>query len=370
MSEKQNETPKIYQNIEVKDGEKSTKEITGEISAEAMKEKRAEALGKLADEVEVEGFRKGYAPKDMVEKKVGAQRILEEASQNALSEAYPQILSEYEIKAIGQPKISITKIAPDNPLGFSIVAAVLPEFKVADYKKISEDERKNSDKEEIIITENEVDETIKQIRQNIAIQEKQKTRQELSGDNPAEPIKAEDLKDEDLPELNDDLAKRLGEFKNLEDLKTKLKENLKREKELHQKEKLRTSIAEKLIEKTRVDLPDILVDSELQKMFAQFKDDVSRSGMEWNDYLEKLGKKEEDLRKEWRPSAEKKAKFQLILNKIASEEGLQPDKEMYKNEVNRLKEHYPQANDQNIRVYVETILINEEVFKMLEGRDK
>ncbi len=363
-----NHNSKNYQNVSVEDTEKSTKKITGEVTTEHIERKRSEALDKLAQDVEIEGFRKGKAPKDVAEKKIGERRLMEEAANVALAEIYPQILAEHEIRAIGQPQIAITKMAPGNPLGFTITTAVVPEVKLPNYKKIAEKERGNMQTDDTSVSDGEVKETIDQIRKNIALQEKQKTRQELAGDGEADPVKQEDITDEDLPELNDEFVKKLGEFESVDDFTAKLKENIKREKEMREREKVRMTIAEKLIEKTEADLPEIVVDSELQKMLAQFKDDIARAGMEWGEYLKKLSKNEDDLKKEWRPNAEKKAMMQLIMNKIAAEEDIRPDKEILEAEVKRLTEYYPQADKRNIEIYVETYLTNEEVLKFLEGK--
>src|SRR5690606_15144234 len=107
-------------------------------------------------------------------------------------------------------------------------------------------------------------------------------------------------KEEDIvvPEFDDAFVKTLGDFKDVEDFKKKVGENMKIEKEREAKDKKRSDIIEKLIEKTTVDLPDILIDGELEKMAAQFKDDLEKAGLKMEDYLKQLGKSEEDIKKE------------------------------------------------------------------------
>ena len=131
-----------------------------------------------------------------------------------------------------------------------------------------------------------------------------------------------------------------------------------------------------LTKKTKIDLPEILVESETEKSLARMKDDVARMGIKWEEYLsqtkktdlstEALAKAEEGLKKDFREGSEKKAKIQLIFNKIAETEKLEPNKEVLENEVKEVLKHYPDASEQNARIYVATILLNSEVLKLLE----
>jgi len=156
----------------------------------------------------------------------------------------------------------------------------------------------------------------------------------------------------------------------------KVKENVIAEKKIRNIEKKRAGIMEELLKNTKMELPEILVESETQKSLAQMKDDVERTGTKWNEYLshvkkvdlsaEALAKAEEDLKKSFRESSEKKAKIQLIFNKIAEVEKLEPNKEILENEIKEVMEHYPDASETNARIYVATILLNSEVLKLLE----
>jgi FKBP-type peptidyl-prolyl cis-trans isomerase (trigger factor) len=96
------------------------------------------------------------------------------------------------------------------------------------------------------------------------------------------------------------------------------------------------------------------------------KDDIERMGGKFDDYLTQAKKSEEDIKKDLRGSSEKKAKIQLIFNKIAEVEKLEPNKEILENEVKEVMKHYPDASETNARIYVATILLNSEVLKLLE----
>jgi trigger factor len=90
--------------------------------------------------------------------------------------------------------------------------------------------------------------------------------------------------------------------------------------------------------------------------------------MNMEDYLKQAGKTMEDLRKEWKPDAEKRAKLQLIFNEIAKKEKITPDSEKLEREIKHIKEHYPDANEESVGVYVAAQMTNDLVFSLLEGK--
>lgn len=356
----------LHQNVTVEDKERSTKEITGSIPASRMEELRGEALKKLALNISIDGFRKGKVPHDKIVDHVGETVVMEEAANIALSEAYPAIITEHGIQAIGQPHVTITKLAKGNDLEFKITTAVVPEVELGDYKKIVKEVVENQKKNTPIteVDDKELQETIDQVRKNIAMQQKMAEATKDKQDN--EHVETPVVKDEDLPELTDDFVKTLGSFENVEDFKTKLKENIIQEKERKNAESLRQAIAEKLVETAKINVPEIVVSAEQDKMLAQLKDDIQRAGLAFEDYLKKINKTEDVVREEWKESAEKKAKMQLILNKIAIEEDIHADKDQLEREVAQMKQFYPEANEQILTTYVETTLTNQKVFEFLE----
>ncbi len=101
-------------------------------------------------------------------------------------------------------------------------------------------------------------------------------------------------------------------------------------------------------------------------MEGQFKSDIANMGMQPEDYLKHIKKTWEDLRKEWMPEAEKRAKTQVVLQKISLEEKLEAKKEDIETEVKKLSEEYKDADPERIRAYIEMVLSNEEVVKFLE----
>lgn len=339
---------KNYTKIEVKELENSEIEITGEILKEKMEQARKLAIEKIQKEVEIPGFRKGNVPENILIQNVSEMKILNEAAEIALQEEYPNILIENKIQAIGYPQIQITKIALGSELGFKIKTAVMPQVELSDYKKISEKEVKKNSEEKTEATGKEVEEAIENIQKSMVAQENK-------GD-----------KEAPLPELNDEFVKKLGKFENVDQFKKQLKENIEAEKKRVKREKLRSGIIEEIIKESKISLPEVMVQGELSKMIAQMKDDVERANLKFDEYLKQIKKTEDDLKKEWRENAEKRAKMQLILNKIAVEEKIEANKDQVKKEVEHIMSHHKEANKDQVKIYVETMLTNEEVFQFLE----
>ena len=328
----------------IKKLEGSQIEITASISAKDLSAYRVQALKNLNEEVSIDGFRKGKVPENVLIEKIGDMTVLYEMAELAIGDEYPKIIEKEKIEAIGRPEVKITKIAKDNPLEFTITTAVTPEVKVGDYKKIAKAQPEVKATE---VTDEETDKVIAEII-------KQQTHTHDDGE-------------QHVPELNDEFVKTLGNFETVDDFKKKVKENLNAEKKHRAVEKRRLDMVEKILETAEIDLPRVMVEHELSRSEAQFKDDIGRMGVKVEDYLARLKKTLEDLRKEWEEGAVKKAKLQLILNKIAQEEKIAPDEKEVEKEVSMILEHYKNADPIQARVYAETVLTNDKVFAFLES---
>lgn len=352
-------TKKHYKDVKLSPLPERELEIIGTITSEKMAIMREKAIKKLKESIEIPGFRKGNAPDNLIVQKIGEGTLLEEAAEIALNEEYPNILDEHKIDAIGRPEITITKIGVGSDMEFKVKTALMPEVKIADYKKIASSASKKVSKSEDV-SDKEVEDVIKTIRENIA---HEKVHTEAGG---GKEHNHREIQDSDLPEVNDDFVKSLGDFKNIEDFKSKIKENISREKEIKAKDKKRTETLEKIMEESTIDLPKIIIDGELDKMVAQFKDDIAHSGLSFDDYLKHIKKTEDDLRVEWKDTAIKRAKSQIILNEIAKKESISPSEDEVKKEKENILAHYKDADRFRVRMYVETFMTNELVFKFLE----
>jgi len=348
---------------------KSSVKITGEIPYEELALERAPAIKALGKNIELDGFRKGHVPASVLEKHIGEINILTEMAERAIAHIYPHILEAHKIDAIGYPKIEITKIAPNNPLGFTATVATLPVINLPDYRDIAK--KINKDKPSLEVSEAEVEVKIKDIlRQKIAYERLQKSAsgsKDVEGETPETP-KA--VADKEIPELTDELVKTLGQpgqFETVDQFKKMLREHLEIEKKNDITANHRATLTDAIIEKTTIELPEVLIESELNQMFAQMEDDLKRSNLKMDDYLTHIKKTKKDLATEWAPSAEKRAKLQLILNEIAKQEKITPDEKLVDGQVKDLLERFKDADESRVRTYVSSILTNEAVMKSLEG---
>lgn len=356
--------------ITVKKLPKSEVEIEGELDSAIFESYFTKALKKLGENLKLDGFRKGKIPESVLISNIPEISILEEMAELALAEHYPKIIENEKIDAISQPEIAITKLARKNPLGFKIKTAVLPKIKLPDYKDIAQKiVSKVSDAEKnITVTDEELENTIMDIRKSRApkkhVTDEIKPHEHKEGEKhePAEPT------NEELPEFNDEFVQALGPFTDMTDFKTKLKENIKLEKENKQKEKTRLRIIEKIIDDSEVELPEILVEIELDKILYRMESDITAMGLKFEDYLKHLNKKKEDLRKEFRTDAEKKAKLALALNEIAKVEKIVADEEQVGKEVAQILEYYKDADPERARMHAENVLTNEKIFQFLENQ--
>ena len=350
--------------VKTKKLQKSEVEIEVSLPADFLASARKKAIEMIGLSLDISGFRKGHVPENVVVERVGEGKILEEASDILLREHFPKIIGQEKLDIIGRPKISVTKLALHNPFEFKATFAVLPEIEMPDYKKIAASSKQLVANEEPKVEDKEVEEVLLQIRKNKAHFDWHKSHPE----DKSHDHKALDLeKEENLPALNDEFAKAAGNFKDLSELKEKIKQNIIEEKKFKEVEKRRATIMEELLKNTEIDLPEVLIESEVEKSLAQMKDDVVRAGAKFEDYLAHAKKTEDDMKKDLRGSSEKKAKIQLIFNKIAEAEKLEPNKEILENEVKKIMELYKDASPESARIYVSTILLNTEVLKLLEN---
>ena len=362
MTKNTQKTPS-YTSVDIKKLPQSQIEITASVSSEIMETYRTQALKNINNSIIVDGFRKGNVPENIIVAKVGDMAILEEMSELAISKAYMDIIIDNKIDAIGKPQVSVNKLATGNPVEFKIITAVVPEIKLPDYKNIAQAEIKKNDSKDLEVTPQDIEDSILRIR-------KSKVSHEGHDHEKMTPEEHDKAIEASMPELTDDFVKTLGDFSDVPDFKNKLSDMIAENKRDQAREKTRIRIADAIAEKTTVEIPDLMIESELERTQAQFSADVERMGVKLEDYLKHAKKTLDEVKKEWRPHAEKKAKLQLILNEIARLEKIYPSTEEIEEEINHIVEHYKDADRERVGTYAETVLTNEKVFAWLESEEK
>ena len=339
---------------------KSQVAIDVSIPQETFEAYRAKAVSRLGENAELPGFRKGKAPQAMLEKSLPAMAIMEEMANLAINDHFTKIIVDEKIDAIGRPEIQITKIAPGNPFEFTATVAVVPDIALPDYKKIAA--KTNKTQEEPTVSDDELDAAIIELKKTRAHQELHKNGQ----DDHSSPEHA-DLEKIDAS-LTEEYVKDLGPFGTVAEFKEKYKENIKAEKENQVREKNRIATLEAILAESAVEMPDVLVQSELEQLIGRLKADVANIGVEFDEYLKHTGKTEESLRAEFLPDAEKRAKMELVMHKIGMAEDIKPDPEQIKLETARLMDTYKDADKTRAEIYVTHLLANEAIFKFLEAQ--
>ena len=345
------------ENITVEKKEKSIVEISGSISKDTFESYRDEAITYLGKDYEIDGFRKGSVPKELLLKKLPEMFVLEEMAQRAIEKVYRQVLTEKEIPAIGQPKVHIKKIAAGNDLEFSLEVATIPEVKLGDYNTLVSKIEKETAQD---VTEKEIEETLLEIR-------KMHGHREAHGDEPHEHTEDETF---DIPELNDEFVQKLGNFKNVAEFTDKVKENLTLEKQGRAKSATRAKMVQALLDASTLEIPDMLVEYELDRFMEQMKHDIAGMGLSYEDYLKHLTKTEEEMRNQYRIDTEKKVKTEFILAEIAKKENITPDEVKVGEQVEGIMQAYKNVDKENVRAYVINMLQNEAVIEFLESKIK
>ncbi len=343
--------------------------LEGSIDAAYIESFKKKAFEGIQKDVKLDGFRPGHVPEKLLKEKLGEMTVLEEAAIMALESLYGEIVIGEKISTFGQPQVSITKLAPGNPVEFRITVVVMPVITIPDYKKIGKEV--SGGDETVVVEEKEINEAIDRLRHNVLHEEEHSHANDdhkaIAADGTPEP---HDHKDEDLPVVDESFIKKFGEFKDVEDFRTKVREGITHEKGVRVREKKRLEVMEKILEKSEVDLPQSLVQSEAERMIIQMKGNISQMGLSFGDYLKHINKTEEQMREDFRPDAEKRAKVQLILNKIAAEEKITADEKMIEEETQKIISEIKEADPIRARLYVESMLIQEKVWQLLEGLPK
>ncbi len=347
-----------------------------EIDAKEVDQFRTEAVKNLGTQVKIDGFREGKVPEKILVDRLGEIAILEEAGQLALEKHYTDILVATELKPLGSPKVLITKVAPGEAFAVKINLATLPEVKVADYKKLAKeafglDKKAQAELDAKLVAEDkEIDEALKNLQDQVAHEEWHKANPHDHGHDHGK----SEGKEMELPELNDEFAKRFSTeatpINTLEELKDRIAEGIKQEKARKEVEKSRLKLMETLIETSDIKMPEIMVESEINRMISEMSANISQMGLKLEDYLKHIGKTIEDMQKDARPDAVKRAKTQIIMNEIAIQEKLEPSKEAVDKEVEALMNYYKDADKMRATIYVEQFMTNDLVWKFLEEQVK
>ena len=379
--------------LQVEKMEKNMAKLTIEVSAEDLEKAMQSAYQKAKGRISIPGFRKGKAPRKMIEQMYGKGIFLEDAVNALIPEHYSKALSECELEIVSQPQIDVTQMEPGKALIFTAEVAVKPEVTLGEYKEeieaaIKREQEKNSRtitvedraaEEGDIVTidfEGFVDgeafeggkgeaypltlgshtfipgfeeqlvgaKTGDHVEVNVTFPEEYQAK-ELAGKAAVFQCDVKKIEAKELPELNDDFAKDVSEFDTLAEYKEDVKKNLTESKE---KEALRAkedAAIEKIIENAEMEIPEAMLDTQCRQMMDDFGRRMQSQGLSMEQYFQFTGQTAEKMMEDMKPQALKRIQTRLVLEKIVEVENIQPTEEEVNEEISKMAAMYKMEAD-------------------------
>ncbi|MBU4421885.1 trigger factor [Candidatus Parcubacteria bacterium] len=391
--------------VDIKNLEKSQVELTIELSWDEVKPYLERASEELSQKSKIEGFRPGKAPYDIVRARFGEHAILEAAAEKIIMKNFLTAVKEKNLETVGQPHIDMEKMAVSNPFIFKATVSLLPKTTLGEYKnlEIKKEETKITDekvkealdgltkmqskellkdgpaeKEDKIIVDMDI------LKDNVPIEGGQAKdmavylseahyipgfneevlglkkgdekefdlnfpeehyQKHLSGAKVHFKVKAKDVYKIEAPELNEEFAKTLGQ-KSIEDLTALIRKNLEHEEMHKTEEKWEISILNKIVLNSKFsDIPELLVNGEANQMIYELKNNITRQGLSFEDYLKSINKTEAELKLEFSPEAVKRIKISLVIREIAKAEKIEVSDKEIMEEVEKLMNAYKDNAD-------------------------
>ncbi|GBD34198.1 Trigger factor [bacterium HR34] len=409
-------------------------EVSFKVNKDEFEKCVEEVLRNIQKDFEYPGFRKGQVPLDIIKKNVSDNFLLEKTAGVCVRKYYYYFLINEKVKAIGEPKIEILKLAFGDDFEFKVQTDVLPEIQLPDYKKIASEFKK----EKVEVKDSDVQETIdwvlksrakivakniesaaekgdyveislkmenqeeskdafilgegrligdmeKQIEGMKFCEEKEMEvtfpenhfRKDLAGRKMKIKVKVEGIFNLEIPELSDSFVKTLGNFQNVEDFKKSIREGIQKEKEIDASNKLRSQILDRIIENTNFEIPQILIDREVQRIKNDFQKTLEQNNMSLEDYLKKFNKTKEQIEKEILDMAKKTIKNYLVLSEIADKENIQASQEEIQKEIESILSKYASVeqakkdfDEQTLISFAKDRVLQEKVLIFLESLAK
>ena len=333
-----NTTERTYVKLKKIASKNGDVEYQAEIPADLLEQYVLRSLAAVAEDFSLPGFRKGKVPHETVRAHVGEMELLEDAANDVLREAMAEIAEDEQLEVIGRPQVTITKIAPKNPLAFRIRYSLTPDVSLPDYKKIGKQIFERQDPTDI--SEKEVDEAISRIQQMI-------------GKEPAP--------------LTDETVKQFGNFATVADFRKELKRQLEQEKAVHMKDGRRQEVVAEIVKHTKVKVPALLIEQEFGDFVAERDERLKAAGLSLEEYLKQSGKTAEQLDKEERALIENDLATSLTIQAVRHKENITADERDVQILIMQLKARYPERTDSELRRTAEALILQEKVFAMLEG---
>ena len=387
--------------VQVEKLEKSMAKLT--ITVEAAKFDAAvdSAYQKNKGKIALPGFRKGKAPRAMIEKMYGTGVFFEDAANELIPEAYETAAKESELEIVAQPEIEVTQMEKGTDFIFTATVAIKPEVTLGDYKgievekkeaEVSEEEitaeidkareansrlitiedRATEDGDTVIIDfdgyvdgkqfeggyaedytlvlgshsfiDNFEDQLVgknlgEDVEVNVTFPEEYHV-DELKGKPALFKVKIKEIQKKELPELDDDFAQDASEFDTLAEYKEDIKKNLTEKKEKEARAAKENAAVDKAIENAQMEIPDAMLNTQVRQMLDDFSRRMQSQGLTMEQYFQFTGMTLEKMQEEMKPQALKRIQTRLVLEKIAEVENIQPTDEEVEEEFKKMADAY------------------------------
>ena len=392
--------------LQVEKMEKNMAKLTVEVSAEDLDKAMEDAYKKAKNRISIPGFRKGKAPRKMIEKMYGKGVFLEDAVNALLPEHYSKAAAESELEIVSQPKIDVVQMEPGKDFIFTAEVAVKPEVTLGEYKGLE------VPKTEINVTDEEVDAEVKKEQEKnsrtITVEDRAAQKddivtidfegftdgvafeggkgsdypltigsntfipgfedqligantgdhvevkvtfpeeyqaKELAGKEAVFQCDVKKIEAKELPELDDDFAKDVSEFDTLAEYKENVKKELTEKKEAEAKTAKENAVIDKVIENAQMDIPEAMIDTQCRQMMDDFSRRMQQLGLSMEQYFQFTGQSMDKMMEDMKPQALKRIQTRLVLEKVVETENIEASEDEINEEISKMAEMYKMEAD-------------------------
>ena len=389
--------------LEKKENNKATLKI--EIGEDKFEDAIEKAYMKNRNKFNVSGFRKGKAPKKIIELNYGEGVFYEEALNIMLPDAYEAAVKELKLEPVSTPDVDIEQLEKGKPVVFKIEVTIKPEVKLGDYKSIE------VEKVEYNVTDEDIEKELKSLQEmnsrlteapdretkmgdvltvdfegyidgeefeggtakdqlleigsgkfipgfeeqligkkkdeevevNVKFPEDY-SEESLKGKDAVFNVTIKEVKEKQVPELDDEFAKDVSEFDTLEELRNETKEKLEKDAKNREKAENENKIIGKVVESSEIDVPEVMIDNQVENEVGEFEYRLRMQGLSIDRYYELTKTNIDDLKSQINPNAAKRVRTELGLEAIAKAENIEVSEEEIENELEKMAKDYKQEN--------------------------
>lgn len=397
--------------VQVEKLEKNMAKLVIEVPAQEFEKALDEAYKKSRNKIAMPGFRKGKAPRKMIEKMYGASVFYEDAANIIIPDAYEDAAEESGLEIVSQPEIEVEQIEKGTPFIFAATVAVKPEITLGEYKGI-EIGKKTAE-----VTDEEVDTEISRVRENnsrmITVDDRASQEgdtviidfdgyvdgeqfeggkaedyslvlgshtfidnfeEQLVGKNPGDSVEVHvtfpdmyqaeelrgkeavfyvdvnDIKVKELPDIDDEFAQDVSDFDTLEEYKEDLKKKLLENKEASLEREKEEEVIGAIIENSQMEIPDPMVDAQTKQIVQEFAQRLQAQGLSMGQYMQLTGFTPQKMLDELKPQALKRIQSRLVLEAVAAAENIETTDEDYDKEIEKMAEAYNMEKDKLVEL--------------------